>query len=112
VVVQFATRRSASVAVHVTVVDPSGNVDPLGGVHDDVIGSLPPATVGSPYGTATGVVEVTGSIAGQEICGGSGVGPVGVGVSEPLQPAAIAPARRSGAMRAGYHDVFNEATPG
>ena len=46
VTLQLDVRCWASVAVQVTVVAPSGNVTPLAGVHDVVIGDAPPATDG------------------------------------------------------------------
>jgi hypothetical protein len=40
-------RACASVAVHDTVVDPIGNVDPDAGVHATVTGACPPEVVGA-----------------------------------------------------------------
>jgi hypothetical protein len=45
---QLAARRTASVTVHVTVVEPTVNVDPLGGVQDTDTGVTPPVTVAGP----------------------------------------------------------------
>ena len=45
---QLATRRTASVAVHVTAVEPTPNVDPLGGVQDTNTGAVPPVAVAEP----------------------------------------------------------------
>jgi hypothetical protein len=53
--VQTSARAFASVTVHVTFVDPAGNVDPVGGVQvGPTSGASPPATVGSGYTTETG----------------------------------------------------------
>src|SRR2546423_14060242 len=43
-----------STPVHVTVVEPTGNVDSLGGTHVICTGGVPPVDVGVPYRTATG----------------------------------------------------------
>jgi hypothetical protein len=48
-------RWSASRAVQLTLVDPTGKLDPLGGVHDVVTGVVPPVTVGCGYVTGTGL---------------------------------------------------------
>ncbi|HEV3063369.1 MAG TPA: hypothetical protein VGY48_34310 [Vicinamibacterales bacterium] len=45
---QLAVRRTASVAVHVTGVEPRTNVDPLTGVHETDTGVVPPVTVAEP----------------------------------------------------------------
>jgi hypothetical protein len=45
---QLAVRRTASVAVHATGVEPRLNVDPLAGVHDTVTGAVPPVTIAEP----------------------------------------------------------------
>jgi hypothetical protein len=46
--VQTSARALESVTVHVTLVDPGGNVDPVGGMHvGPTSGGSPPATVGS-----------------------------------------------------------------
>jgi hypothetical protein len=45
---QLAARPTASVAVHVTTVEPRLNVDPLGGVHVTDTGAVPPVTVAEP----------------------------------------------------------------
>jgi hypothetical protein len=45
---QLAARPTASVAVHVTTVEPMLNVDPLGGVHVTDTGAVPPVTVAEP----------------------------------------------------------------
>ena len=86
---QESVRCSASTAVHVTVVDLTGNSEPLGGVHAVAIGALPPTTVAAPYTTFTG--EPNGEERvwdnGHVILGGSegaGVGAAGW----PLQAAA------------------------
>jgi hypothetical protein len=42
---QLAVRRTASVAVQVTGVAPTLNVEPLGGAHDTDTGVVPPVTV-------------------------------------------------------------------
>jgi hypothetical protein len=43
---QRAVRRTASVAVHVTAVEPTLNIDPLNGVQDTDTGAVPLVTVG------------------------------------------------------------------
>jgi hypothetical protein len=45
---QLAVRRTASIAVQVTVVEPRLKAEPLGGVHVTDTGAVPPATVGDP----------------------------------------------------------------
>jgi hypothetical protein len=45
---QLAARRTASVTVHVTVVEPTVNVEPLGGVQDTDTGVTPPVVVAEP----------------------------------------------------------------
>jgi hypothetical protein len=50
---QEAVRRRASVAVHVTLVAPSGNVDPLAGAQAVVTGASPFAVTGAGKDTAT-----------------------------------------------------------
>ena len=45
---QLAVRRTASVAVHVTAVEPNANVEPLVGVHVTDIGAVPPVTLARP----------------------------------------------------------------
>ena len=45
---QLSVRRTASVAVQVTGVEPILNVEPLGGVQDTDTGVVPPVTVGTP----------------------------------------------------------------
>jgi hypothetical protein len=44
--VQEAVRRSASRAVHMTLVEPTAKDDPLRGVHVVVTGAVPPLTIG------------------------------------------------------------------
>jgi hypothetical protein len=44
---QLAARRAASVAVHVTDVEPTVNVEPLGGVQVTDRGAVPPVTAGA-----------------------------------------------------------------
>jgi hypothetical protein len=76
-------RFRASVPVHVTVVAPIGKVDPEAGVHANVTGSLPAATVGAAKVTAVpeAAVVLAVTLAGQVRVGGSGSGSgVGVGV--------------------------------
>jgi hypothetical protein len=45
---QLAYRRTASVATHMTAVEPTLNVEPLGGVHVADTGAVPPVSVGEP----------------------------------------------------------------
>ncbi len=73
-------RFSESVAVHATVVAPSGNVAPEAGVHVTVTGSLPALTVGAANVTVVPEVEMVLAVtdAGQVSVGGSGSG-VGTG---------------------------------
>src|SRR5262245_38114075 len=51
---QAFVRWRASVAVHVTVVDPTGNVEPLGGAHATATGGAPPFAIAVPYDTVMG----------------------------------------------------------
>jgi hypothetical protein len=78
---QEATCWAASVAVQVTAVVPTGNVDPLGGTQTVVTGASPPLAVGAPKLTAIGPPDCdereTG--AGHEIVSGSIVGGGGDG---------------------------------
>jgi hypothetical protein len=87
-------RFSESVAVHATVVAPSGNVDPEAGAHATVTGSLPAVTAGAVNVTvvpeAEMVLAVTGaghmSVGGFGSGGGTGgIGTGGVGVVGELQ---------------------------
>ena len=54
--VQFAVFPEASVAVHVTVVVPTGNVDPLGGTHEAVTPGQLSLGVGVVYVTGAGAL--------------------------------------------------------
>src|ERR1017187_727488 len=54
---QVACRLIASIAVHVTVVLPAGNVVPDAGAQLDVTGGVPPLAVGLPYVTAADVID-------------------------------------------------------
>jgi hypothetical protein len=87
---QLDVRCCASVAVHVTVVAPTGKVDPLAGVHVSVTGALPPMTVADAY--TTGIGDASGEVnvceAGHETLGGSAGGGVGVVGVLPPQPTA------------------------
>ncbi len=79
-----SVRCLASVAVHVTVVVPTGKVEPLAGVHSVVTGGAPNDVVVAPYTAGTGCPFGEGTLtgAGHEIFGGSGTtggGGVGVG---------------------------------
>jgi hypothetical protein len=51
---QLWVRRSASIAVQVTVVAPTGNVELVGGLQVELTGGAPPVTVTLPYVAATG----------------------------------------------------------
>jgi hypothetical protein len=88
---QEAWRLSASVAVQLTLVDPTENCDPEPGVQATVTGSWPPAVAGAGYATcAVVVVVVAATLAGQVMVGPVGMGSGLVGVSEeesPPQPA-------------------------
>jgi hypothetical protein len=45
---QLLARWIPSVAVHVTLVEPTGNAEPLGGAHASVTGDTPPTLLGAP----------------------------------------------------------------
>lgn len=82
-------RWRVSVAVHVTVVVPIGNVLPLTGVQAVVTGDAPLMTDGVPYTSEIGkpVGEICVMAAGQVIVGGSGTGGGGgVGSAGDEQP--------------------------
>jgi hypothetical protein len=74
-----AWRDAASIAVHVTGVDPSLKLDPDGGVQEILIGEIPPLTVGLGNETAceVSVMPRTVTSGGHESRGGS---PEGVGL--------------------------------
>jgi hypothetical protein len=73
------------VAVHATCVDPSGNVAPVAGEHDTLVGGAPPVTVGDPYDTVIGwpVGDCIDTGAGHSMVGAPGTGVGGTG--EPPQ---------------------------
>jgi hypothetical protein len=78
------------VAVHVTVVLPIGNVDPLAGAHVTVTGAFPPLTVGDAYVTLVAADAVTSDTTGHVACGGGvGVDAGAVGLLLQLQIAAV-----------------------
>ena len=95
---QVAERESASVAVQLTLVEPSGNDAPEAGVQATVTGVRPPDTVGAGYATCDVVVVVTAeTLLGQLIVGAGTTSPpppLGfdgeVGVSDPPHPAVSA----------------------
>lgn len=75
-----ALRCSLSRTVQVTLVDPTGNAEPVGGRHVVVTGAAPPLTMGDAYVTLTGVASrvcTTGGV-GQLIVGSGVVGLVGL----------------------------------
>jgi hypothetical protein len=76
-----AARPMASVAVHETVVAPTGNNAPLPGAHATARGVEPPVATGAVYDTATGFpsADCAAPSVGHVIAGAAGVG-VGVGV--------------------------------
>ena len=76
-----AVRFRPSVAVHCTVVVPSGKTEPDCGVHDTLTGAWPPLPDGVVKLTAVpvAVVAMADTDAGHDNVGESGVG-VGVGV--------------------------------
>ena len=76
-----SVRCLASVAVHVTVVVPTGKLEPLAGVHSVVTGGAPNDAVAEPYTAGTGWPFGEGMLtgAGHEIFGGSGTTGGGVG---------------------------------
>jgi hypothetical protein len=87
--VHESVRCRLSVAVHVTVLEPTENVDPLAGTQAVVTGDAPPAVVAGLYTTEMGVPSGDRSVigAGHETFGGSGTAGGGVGwVCVPLQP--------------------------
>ena len=82
--VHVSVRCFASVAVHVTVVVPTGKLEPLAGAHAVVTGGAPNDVVAGRYSAGTGWPSGEGRLtgAGHEIFGGSGTtggGGVGVG---------------------------------
>jgi hypothetical protein len=87
--VHDAVRCRASVASHVTVDLPTGNISPLAGVHVTVTGGAPEFPVGWPYTATVGSprrdVRVTG--AGQETSTASGSGGGGGGCDGAFGPA-------------------------
>jgi len=60
----------------VTVVGPTGKIDPLGGTQATAIGDCPPVAVGVPYTMEIGWLngDCSDIGAGQEIFGGSATG--------------------------------------
>jgi hypothetical protein len=75
-----ALRCSLSRTVQVTLVDPTGNADPVGGRHVVVTGAAPPLTTGEGYVTVTGFASracTTGGV-GQLIVGSGVDGFVGL----------------------------------
>jgi hypothetical protein len=88
---QVSVRWRASVAVQVTVVDPTGNDAPLSGAHVAVTGGAPSATKGAEYVTVTGfpkgeTVEMGAGhviFGGLGTTGGGGGGALGAVVPEP-----------------------------
>jgi hypothetical protein len=89
---QEAWRLTASVAVQLTFVVPTGNCDPEEGVQATVTGNWPPELAGAAYATcAVVVVVVAARLAGQVMAGPVGMGSGRVGVSDeespPPQPA-------------------------
>ncbi|GMV20117.1 MAG: hypothetical protein AMXMBFR57_00660 [Acidimicrobiia bacterium] len=84
-----AVRCSESVAVHETVVEPSGNVDPDAEEQLTVTGAWPPAGVGGAY--VAGIPTLSGDSividAGQLTVGAAGGG--GGVVGDPPHPAEI-----------------------
>ncbi len=80
-----ACRASASTAVQVTMVEPSGKVDPDAFEQVTGTGSWPPTAVGTVNvnGTAAPSGETSEADAGHDSVGASGVGVGGIGVSDP-----------------------------
>jgi hypothetical protein len=74
--------------VQFTVVEPTANVDPVGGAHVTLTGSVPPVVVGDPYWTTIGCPEgdCIDTDAGHVILRSAGGGELWVGL--PLQAAA------------------------
>jgi hypothetical protein len=79
---QVAARWRASVAVHVTVVEPTANDDPLDGVQFTTTGGAPALPSGVSYVTAVArpVRDVVVTGLGHAIRGGSANGSTGGGV--------------------------------
>ena len=80
---QLAVRRAASVAVHVTGVEPTGKLEPLAGPQETMTGAAPPVAVAEPYVTTADwpLLEVTGDGAtGHAIVGAGTIGEGRVGV--------------------------------
>jgi len=85
-----AGRESASVAVHVTVVVPSGKDEPDTGEHTVVTGALPPVTTGASKETFVEDGDVTSATIGHTIVGAASGGVV-LGATELLlQPKSAA----------------------
>ncbi|HEY6356976.1 MAG TPA: hypothetical protein VIX35_01955, partial [Vicinamibacterales bacterium] len=101
--VQTAVRPMASLAWHVTVVEPSGKVEPEAGRHDTVTGGVPPVSAGAANVTRSVAVPSGASAVvtpGQVRDGGptgGGVTPVGLehAVTTAATPASPHETRRS-----------------
>lgn len=93
---QLAVRLRVSVAVHVTVVAPTLNVDVLVGKHDTVTGGAPDEPIALPYttviGTPSGDAAVTGCGHVMMTGGGSVGGTTGAAGLPPHRAASTAPA--------------------
>jgi hypothetical protein len=115
--VQELARRVASIAVHVTVVSPTGKRVPFSGRHVVATGGWPLVVVAVPYMTLVGDPSSDCSVceSGHEITGGSG-GVGRDGLEQPLQatahaarPPATAPARicrKHGGSKRQYHPTL------
>jgi len=76
-----AVRPAWSVTVQVTAVEPTWNVEPLGGAQVSVVGAVPPVTVAGGYGTGNGAPDgdVTDTGAGHARDGAATAGGVTIG---------------------------------
>jgi len=83
-------RPTLSRVLHATVVVPSWNVDPLGGVHDVLTGGSPATTCGGSYTTAAVLPRDVDTVTGE---GQTRIGPSvdGVTVGSPHPVVRIAP---------------------
>jgi hypothetical protein len=103
-------RCRASVAEQFTVAVPTGNAEPLAGVHVVVTGACPPLTTGASYDTLTAVPSGDGTVGddGHVMVGPAGGGGVGV-VVDSLQPPGMS-VRTSAQIRRAAREMC--LTPG
>jgi hypothetical protein len=109
---QETDRCNASVAEQFTEAVPTGNAEPLAGVHAVVTGACPPLTTGASYDTLTAVPSGDGTVsdAGHVIVGPAGGGGVGV-VVDSLQPAEMSVRRSAQIGRAARERCLTPGIP-